>query len=281
MNYSCISGLMMFVLSSIIYSQNITLPDLSGYKKITNYPVYTPDNLWDFINGAADNYLSYGFEDLHVAEYKKGKNAIKLEIYKHKDNVRAFGIYSTERSPSFNFIKIGAQGYKADGSLNFLKGKYYVKIRTYSKSEKTLQALESLALKVSDMLEGDSELPAVLSEFPAEGKKKNEEIYIQESVLGHEFLKGAYKAYYEAGGLNFSIFIIENKTVNEAGKNVKVYLASAKLEITDPTGGKYVFTDGYNGNIFLTWKNDRIVIMSGLSKDQIEIADRYISQIIK
>jgi uncharacterized protein (DUF1330 family) len=281
MKYSFFSVLMMFFLPSVIYSQNFNLPDLPGYKKTTNYPVYTPDNLWDFINGAADSYLSYGFEDLHVAEYSKGKNVIKLEIYRHKDNILAFGIYSTERSPSFNYIKIGAQGYKADGSLNFLKGKYYVKMRTYSKSEKTLQALESLAIKVSDMLEGNSDLPGVLTEFPGEGRKKNEDIYIQESVLGHEFLKGAYKAYYETGGINFSIFIIENSTVEDARKKVQSYLASAKMELDDQAGGKYVFADGYNGTIFLTWKNNRIVIISGLSKDQLEIADRYITKILK
>ncbi len=62
----------------------------------------------------------------------------------------AFGIYSTERSPSFNYMKLGAQGYSADGSINFFKGNYYVKIRTFSKSEKTLQAVESLALRVAE-----------------------------------------------------------------------------------------------------------------------------------
>lgn len=281
MKHSILSCFIIFAIFPFIYSQDINYPDLQGYKRTTGYPVYTPDNLWDFINGAADSYLSYGFENLHVAEYAKGKNVIKLEIYKHKDNVQAFGIYSIERSPSFQFIKLGAQGCKTDGLLNFLKGKYYVKIRTYSTSKKTLQALESLSLKVADMIEGDSELPDVLSEFPAEGKKKNEDIYIQESVLGHEFLKGAFRANYEAGTASFSIFIIEKTAIEETRNTAEKYLSSVKLEIDDPSGGKYVFKDGYNGDIFLIWKNNRIVIISGLSKDQMEIADRYSSEILK
>ena len=92
---------LLIILSGSASAQEINIPDLKGFKKITNYPVYTPENLWDFINGAADTYLAYGFVDLHVAEYKKGKNVIKLEIYRHSDNTMAFGIYSTERSPSF------------------------------------------------------------------------------------------------------------------------------------------------------------------------------------
>ena len=257
------------------------MPELQGFKKTLNYPVYTTDNLWDFINGAADSYLSYGFEDLHVAEYSKGKNVIKLEIYRHKDDIQAFGIYSSERSPTFRFINIGAQGYKADGSLNFYKGRYYVKIRTYSKSENVLQNLETLALKISDMLHGDSEMPASLKEFPDIGKKKNEETYIKESVLGHEFLTGAFKALYEVGDAQFSIFLFKKQSEAEALKSVSTFLKSAGLEVVDPTGGKYVFKDGYNGDIFLSWKENTIVVITGLAKDQTDLAGRYSSEILK
>jgi hypothetical protein len=278
-------SVLLFVFSisfATTFSQDISMPELSGFKKLSNYPVYTADNLWDFINGAADTYLSYGFEDLHVAEYSKGKNIIKLEIYRHKDNVQAFGIYSSERSPTFQFINIGAQGYKIDGSLNFFKGNYYVKIRTYSKSEKILQTLESLALRVSDMLQGQNEMPATLKDFPAAGKKKNEETYIKESVLGHEFLGDAYKALYEAGDSSqFSIFLIKKLSPKEVSGTASAFLKSAGLEPDNETSGKYAFKDGYNGNIFLSWKDDTIVIISGLSKDQSAIADRYSSEILK
>jgi len=42
-----------------------------------------------------------------------------------------------------------------------------------------------------------------------------------------------------------------------------------------------MFKDGYNGTIFLAYKENKIVIISGLSKDQSEIADRYTSDILK
>ena len=42
-----------------------------------------------------------------------------------------------------------------------------------------------------------------------------------------------------------------------------------------------MLNDGYNGTIFLAWKENMIVIISGLSKDQTEIADRYTSEILK
>jgi len=267
--------------TGIASSQDITMPELSGYKKSLNYPVFKPENLWDFINGAAENYLSYGFVDLHVAEYKKGKNVIKLEIYKHSDNTMAFGIYSTERSPSFRFMNIGAQGYIVDGAVNFFKGDYYVKIRTYSKNEKTIQDAESLALKVSNMIAGESKMPGVLSKFPDTGKRINEETYINESVLGHKFLNKAFKAIYESGSDNFSIYIFENNSPEEAMVPVEAYLKSAGMDPVGAGSGKYMITDGYNGTIFLAWKENQIVIISGLSKDQSQVADLYTSEILK
>lgn len=275
------NGLLLVLLFGPASAQEFKFPDLSGYKKNTDFQIFISDNLWDFIDGAAETYLSYGFVDLHIAEYKKGKNLIKLEIYRHTDHIMAFGIYSTERSPSFKFMNLGSQGYKADGAINFFKGNFYVKIRTYSKSEKTLQSAESLALSVAGMLEGSVDMPSVLSMFPADGKKKNEEMYINESVLGHKFLKGAFRANYESGPDIFSVFIFNCKSPEEAWESANAFLVSAGIDALETSSGKYVLADGYNGTVFLAWKDSRIVAISGLAKDQADIADKYTSEILK
>jgi len=274
-------ALLFALLSVSAFAQDFTFPDLEGFKKSTKYPVYLPENLWDFINGAADTYLALGFVDLHVAEYKKGKEIIKLEIYRHSDHTMAFGIYASERSPSYRFLNLGSQGYIVDGSINFFTGNYYIKIRTYSSKPKTLKSEESLASRVAGMLTGETQMPALLSQFPDEGKKVNEETYINESVLGHQFLNKAFKAIYENGSESFSIFLMSLKSSEEALNTVKTYLASAKIEISQSDNGRYVFTDGYNGTIFLSWKEEKIVIISGLAKDQADLADRYTSDILK
>jgi hypothetical protein len=282
MRHILLLSIFLTILSSLVFSQDIKLPELKGYKKTTDYPVYLPVNLWDYINGAADIYLAYNFIDLHVAEYKKGKNVIKIEIYRHSDQTMAFGIYSTERSPSFRFQNLGSQGYITnDGAINFFKAGYYVKIRTYSKNENTLKTTESLAHIVADLIPGKSEMPSALSLFPESGRKINEETYINESVLGHKFLSNAYKANYEAGNDVFSIFILENKTPEESRKTLEAYLTATGTEASDTENSRYILKDGYNGTVFLAWKGDLIVLISGLSTDQASIADRYTSEILK
>jgi len=124
-------------------------------------------------------------------------------------------------------------------------------------------------------------MPAMLSKFPGEGRKLNEETYINENVLGHSFLSNAFKALYEVGPDNFSIFIIQCSSPEAGTKTVNTYVASTGIDPVSSGEGKYVLSDGYNGTIFLAGKDDRIVIISGLAKDQADLADKYASEILE
>ena len=276
-----ITGFLFAAVTLVSYGQDFSFPELEGFKKSTQFPVYTNADLWNFIDGAADTYVALGFIDLHVAEYKKGKEVIKIEIYRHSDHTMAFGIYASERSSTYRFINLGSQGYNTGGAINFFKGNYYVKIRTYSEKPKTLHAEEALAARVANMLGGEIEMPALLSKFPDENRKVNEETFINESVLGHEFLTKAFKADYTVGSDNFSIYIIKFNSAQAALKTGQTYLSAAGVELVDAGNVKCVLTDGYNGTIFLSWNDDTMVIISGLAKDQADIADKYTSAIIK
>jgi hypothetical protein len=276
-----IFGFLFAFITAMSFGQDISFPELQGFKKTTQYPVYTNADLWNFIDGAADTYVALGFIDLHIAEYKKGKESIKIEIYRHSDHTMAFGIYSSERSSTFRFVNLGAQGYITGGAINFFKGNYYVKIRTYSDKPRTLHSEESLATMVANMLGGETDMPALLSKFPDENRKVNEETFINESVLGHEFLSKAFKVDYTVGSDNFSIYLIKFNSPQAALKTGQTYLTAAGVETVESNNVKCVLTDGYNGTIFLSWYDDTMVIISGLAKDQADLADKYTSEIIK
>jgi hypothetical protein len=71
------------------------------------------------------------------------------------------------------------------------------------------------------------------------------------------------------------------KSPGEAFSTAEAYLKSAGMEAEQPESGKFAFSDGYNGTIFLSWKDDTMVIVSGLAKDQSDIADKYTSEILR
>ncbi|HUS87235.1 MAG TPA: DUF6599 family protein [Bacteroidales bacterium] len=275
----------LFILSlffiSGIRAQDVVMPDLEGFKKEMNYPVYSPDDLWDYINGAAESYNSLGFSDLHIAEYKKGKKIIiKLEMYRHFNNNMAFGIYAMERAPTYDFNDLGVQGYSGADHINFFMNDFYVKISTHSKSKKAIQGMRDLAVLVDQQNGGDDAFPGTLDLFPAVGRRMNEEMYISENVLGHEFLGKAFKVNYMIGENSFAIYLFTEGGEESISGMADRYLSRLDLDSGTRAEGKVFFEDGYNGFIFLAWKNELMVLINGLDEKESELADRIIAHFI-
>lgn len=275
-----ISALIVYsVFSTVSLGQGIEFPALKGYRTVSDYPVYTPDDLWDYINGAADAYLALGFEDLHINEYVKGKNKIKAEVYRFSSDAESFGIYSLERSPGYQFISTGVQGYMEEGVLNFYKGQYYIKLMTHSKSRKVNESMRVLGDKIAEIIPGRNEFPELLGAFPAEGLLKNEETYLLDGVLGHDYLRGAFRATYETDGDRFYIYIFNCKSAEEAAA-MSGRLTDTPVSATVEDVEKYVITDGFNGVLYAARKGSRLIIISGLESDKSVLAERYLNMVL-
>jgi len=262
-----------------LHGQQGLFPQLKGYKAVNEYPVYTPDDLWNYINGAADAYLALGFSDLNITEYRKGKRAIKAEIYRFGDDAMAFGMYSLERSPGYDFIQVGVQGYNEDGVVFFYKDRYYVKIMTQSESKKVNDSMKELAGLIAARIEGKNEFPALLKLFPSEGLLKNQETYILESVLGHEFLRGAFRATYEIANDRFDVYFFNCKSTEDASAMAGKLAGDAYTGSEDVF--KYVFEDGFNGMIHMAQQGARMVIVSGLNGAGTPLAEQYINSLLR
>lgn len=265
--------------SDNLKAQEFSFPSVAGFKTVQEYPVYTPGDLWDYINGAADAYLSYGFSELYIAEYVKGKNVIKVEVYDHLTPMRGFGIYSLERSPDYSFFNIGGQGYSEEGLIHFFKDRYYVKVVTNSKKKGITKSLEMIARRIAEALPGVDGMPDGVRSLPSAGRLANEEMYVNESVLGHSFLRGALKAAYETAGKRFTLYLFENESVEKAADVVSSYLKVAGIERDGETAGKYQFRDGYNGVVYLIWNQSAFAVITGLDSGMESFAGEFCSQI--
>jgi hypothetical protein len=219
-------------------------PAVPGWR-LTGQPVaYSPDNLWDFIDGAAESYLAYAFMELQVGEYVNPESvAVRVEIYRHADGDNAFGIYSMERAPDYSLVEVGAQGYQEEGVLNFLTGNYYVKLSTHQAGS-AAAALRSIAGHIDTSLAGGSMLPAGLQRLPSEGKRPNTEGYVGQNFLGYSFLQRAFTARYDRG---LQLFVMEYPTADSAAAAVRKLLATAPGTQTGPD--RYSISDPNNGPI--------------------------------
>lgn len=88
--------LLVFLLTLTGTAQNISLiteSDIPGIE-ITGSNIYEGADLNDYLSGAADLYMEYGFRKLIVNECKLDKDKATLEVYLMGDPSSAFGIYS-------------------------------------------------------------------------------------------------------------------------------------------------------------------------------------------
>jgi len=75
----------------------------------------------------------------------------------------------SERYPESRFIPVGAQGYYEDGSLNFLAGRYYLKMMGYDCGPEAEQLLTAVARDVAGRIRDNVGFPPELAAFPREG----------------------------------------------------------------------------------------------------------------
>ncbi len=227
-------------------------PKLKGWDLEISREVYYPDNLWDLIDGAAESYLSYGFVDLHLADYsRKDGILVHAEVYRHGSTDNAFGIYSSERSPEYRFLEIGTQGYQDEGILNFFTGQYYVKLYSTGSGAGLENALQEIGRSISDHLGQNAAWPDLLSAFPDEGKLENRNRYIRENFIGLDFLHSAFTAEYEGG---YKLFVIRGRDRDEILEMAKKYLEFTGQEIDPETTDSFTVRDRYNGDIQVALK---------------------------
>lgn len=151
---------------------------------------YKPDNLYEYIDGGADIYLLYDFQRVLHQNFKTGNGELTVDIYDMGKPENAFGMYAAERSPRYKFVAIGVEGYRSEGTLNFLQDHYYVKLA--ASGAKASAALDPFARMLSKRIGGSAKAPLLLAKLPQEHRVAHSEQYVRKDPLGHAFLAPAY-----------------------------------------------------------------------------------------
>jgi hypothetical protein len=214
------------------------LPAMSGWTKDGEPQVYTPETLFEYIDGAADAYLSFDFEELAVLSYNgENKRSVTVEIYRHRDLPSAFGIYTQERPQNGNFIDIGTEGYYDTGILDFFQGPYYVKLTGFRLGEDDKDVLTAVARDIAKRVGAAPGFPKALACFPEEGRLAHSERYFARDVLGHGFLHSAYAADYETTGGVLRLYLFEGKDEADARRMLDDYFKLAGAPPAESVGG--------------------------------------------
>jgi hypothetical protein len=207
-----------FLFTGITTSSGIDFSKIKNWSVADSISEYDPSNLWEYINGAADLFIAYGFQNLQSCELSSGEIEIVVDVYNMGTQLNAFGMYKTERGDPTEKLGIGTEAViTSPNQCLMLKDIYYIKINVYE-GQLTEEKSNSLLNSISEILAGSNTFPGEFELLPQKNKIKNSEHFVKEGYLGlSELTNCLYAEYKTDAETSFQYFIIitENKNSHD------------------------------------------------------------------
>ncbi len=203
------------------------LPEVTGWRLAEPPETYTPDNLFDYIDGNAELYLSYGFRRLvsamYVPEQGSEDEAIVVDVYDQGTPLGAFGLYSSMCRPGLTYGEVGCEAIVSPLQVRFWQDRYEVEINGADESQAEL--LEKFARSVSAKLPRCGEIPE-LKWLPEDGQVPHTLKYVADGFLGQDFLPGGFEAKYRVHGTVVTAFVTQCSTEDSARSCLHRYVGA-------------------------------------------------------
>lgn len=186
----------------------VALP--AGWSRVEGPTEYTPETLFEYINGEARSYHAYGFAGLfhlRAAGAEEDDVEFELDVYDMGSELGAYGIYSVSRPREAEPRPWGSDGYVHGAVAAAWKGSYYVRAEI---TRGPPNAAEAAGLAVRDAVDAvgrEPSKPAILSAIPRAGLVANTEHYVARDLMGHAFLPGGMIARYRIDGAEAVLFL--------------------------------------------------------------------------
>lgn len=148
---------------------------IEGWKPSDKDRYYNPETLYNYINGGAELYISYGFREVISRTYSKtGQSNLTVEIFDMVEAKNAFGVFCHVREDVDYSYGQGCQVY--EGVIIFWKNKYFISVVSEDEAESSMSAIRKLAENIDNLIKGEGELPGIIKMAPRKG-------LIEESIL--------------------------------------------------------------------------------------------------
>jgi len=167
---------------------------------------FTPQNLYDAINGEAPLVISFGFRSLAQADYGKkgGEPLFSIDLYDMGCEDNAFALFRAHVTLESKPLDVGTEGAGDDTRAEFWQGRFCVVVNALPSSSPASAA--ALARPLARDLPPTRAWPGYLSLLPTERRIARSEQYAPSDFLGHEFLKRAVSARYKLGDREATLF---------------------------------------------------------------------------
>ena len=142
---------------------------MAGWKKSGPITRYSPDNLFNRIDGGAEIFLEFGFKRLEIQLYHRESDEISVEIYWMESPTSASGIFLMKRGKELSTPKQKLR-YAGDRfQLMFVKANAFGLINNFSGKRRFFPVMQALLQQITAKIE-DGVPVTILRLLPAENK---------------------------------------------------------------------------------------------------------------
>ena len=210
---------------------------ISGWDAPGGILTYDRENLYNLVDGQADAFFAYGFEQVAVQRYQNGTGArLNVEIWQLADSADAYGLFHS--GIAGQPASIGVEGDSDPGRrLAFWQQRYFVSVTATEAIPDEI--LWAFAEEIVKRLPSGGETPAIVNRLPAEALVAgsvlffHEEISIQmeiwlggENILGLGQATDGMVARYAWGDQKARLLLIEYPSARKAAQGLKALRGS-------------------------------------------------------
>lgn len=165
--------------------------EVDGWKPSGRDGSYTPSTLFEYIDGGAELYISYGVRRVLSRRYVKvgqKDTTITVDVFDMGAAANAFGLYAHSREKPTDEIGQGSE--YAGGLLFFWKGRYYVSILGFPASAEIERTVKSIGVSTAAAIRETGTVPAIVTSLPAQGLVPTSVRYFRHYIWlnSHQFI---------------------------------------------------------------------------------------------
>ena len=255
-----------------------------GWQATGEVEQFSAENLYEKIDGKAEQYLAYDVHGLTCASFLNPAHPDQfIDIYLYDMGLppRAFGIFSVERPKDLPPASLGREGYRAGASLFFWKGRYYVQVLPSEGGGPFVQAAERIAQLLAERLEDSGEPLWGPSAFPRANLVPGTVQYFLRDALSLDFMKDTYTAHYRKAGNEVTAFL--SRQPGASSETMARYLAYlskyGKLVASRSVAGDTLVVGDVGGYYDVVFRKGSLIGGVSTAQDQ-ALAEQVAEQIM-
>ena len=159
---------------------------LPGWAPAGEVQTFGTENLYDLVDGQADAFFAFAFEQVALQTYENGQGAtVRVEVWRLGTPADAYGLFTTFRAGSP--VSIGNGGDADPGRrLDFWQDQYFVRVSAVSPLDDS--GLQDFAEEVAAALPVGGEPPALVARLPKVGLVENSDLFFHQEISIQSYL---------------------------------------------------------------------------------------------